>query len=671
MPLRILLYQNRTGRKYATALILTISLIQITCGTCFAAENRALLVAIGTYIKPGEINDNRPVWIKEPIPDLKSPLNDAALFKAMLTRRFNYTEENIQELHNKEATRTNIYNALINHLELCNTGDHFTFYYSGHGSRLRNSLSPEPDKLDEAIVPADGIFYNSYLRDKELALIFQKFIERGVVLTVIIDSCHSGSMARGAETEIKAVGAPETDLNDPMVYPQPETQGAVVLSAAQDYQQAAGSKDENGIWTSYFTRTLTRIINDETQHLTAAQIFDAVTATMRYRSYRQIPVMAANESRRESTLFGERLLKRKYTYPALGLIDRKRIQLAGGPATGIEEGAVLLHAASGTELTVESIAGINTSVCLVTKGDMFPIPPGTSFELIRRGGAGTRNALRVSISQQMASDGITEIPSHSSARQVTDSLTLLLQSEYQCAEVTAEDDADYILKTSLNNNQTEFQLIRNPLMNDPFDPYPDITGSYPVHNEPMQTAAKIASDICRLSRMKGWLTIESSMEFPYQLQIRRNNEKTYQRGGECKEGDFVEVVLNQNQEPDTTSKAYVYVFGIDSNGKTVLLYPLGGSNVENYLPLTWRDTSIPVSAFRVGQPLGTDHLILLASATPIMNPSLIQQESINSRGISENYIDQLVSGIYQNSRGAALQQDKGYYVDRITLISRK
>ena len=69
--------------------------------------------------------------------------------------------------------------------------------YAGHGSQVANSKSSEPDKKDETIVPSDACKGTPDIRDKEIKKIFNEVLDRGVVLTLVFDCCHSGSIARG------------------------------------------------------------------------------------------------------------------------------------------------------------------------------------------------------------------------------------------------------------------------------------------------------------------------------------------------------------------------------------------------------------------------------------------------------------------------------------------
>ncbi len=87
------------------------------------------------------------------------------------------------------------------------SGDQVLFYYSGHGGRTKTSF-PELKgmvPLDEALVPYDiGNTAARYLRDVELVALLKAIVATGAVLTVILDSCHSGGATRGQLAGVSA-----------------------------------------------------------------------------------------------------------------------------------------------------------------------------------------------------------------------------------------------------------------------------------------------------------------------------------------------------------------------------------------------------------------------------------------------------------------------------------
>ena len=76
-------------------------------------------------------------------------------------------------------------------------GDILLFTYSGHGGQLPDSNGDEEDRMDET-----WLLHDRQLVDDELYALWAKCAP-GVRIAVFSDSCHSGTVARGA---VEAVG---------------------------------------------------------------------------------------------------------------------------------------------------------------------------------------------------------------------------------------------------------------------------------------------------------------------------------------------------------------------------------------------------------------------------------------------------------------------------------
>jgi len=80
-------------------------------------------------------------------------------------------------------------------------GAQIYIHYSGHGGRARTCV-PEvksPSGFDEVLAPCDINDRSSgrYLRDIEIALLLERMSEKGQLVTLVVDSCNSGGIARG------------------------------------------------------------------------------------------------------------------------------------------------------------------------------------------------------------------------------------------------------------------------------------------------------------------------------------------------------------------------------------------------------------------------------------------------------------------------------------------
>ena len=84
-------------------------------------------------------------------------------------------------------------------------GDTVVFYDASHGSLRVNSKGNKLTVLvngkyvhaDSTLVPSDAYKGGYDVRDREMTRIFNAALDKGVHLTVIFDSCHSGGISRG------------------------------------------------------------------------------------------------------------------------------------------------------------------------------------------------------------------------------------------------------------------------------------------------------------------------------------------------------------------------------------------------------------------------------------------------------------------------------------------
>ncbi|UCH98436.1 MAG: caspase family protein [Candidatus Aminicenantes bacterium] len=141
-----------------------------------APNKRALCVGINDY--PGTGNN------------LYGCVNDANDWASLLVECFGFKQDNITLLTDALATRLNILSALTDLVIDAGPGDVIVFTYAGHGTYIPDQDGDEPDNRDEALFVHDG-----KLPDDELRIRLSQ-IEPRAHLTVISDSCHSGTITR-------------------------------------------------------------------------------------------------------------------------------------------------------------------------------------------------------------------------------------------------------------------------------------------------------------------------------------------------------------------------------------------------------------------------------------------------------------------------------------------
>src|SRR6185295_4044071 len=150
---------------------------------------RAVLVGIDEY----ERSD---------VPSLRGCVNDVALVRGLLKQYFEVPNEDIRVLVNGRATKANILARLESTIARAEPGDVVVFYYSGHGSQVRDRNGDElTDGLDEIICPYDMDWdRRTYILDDDLDEIFGD-LPPEVLLEAFFDCCFWGADARGLEPE--------------------------------------------------------------------------------------------------------------------------------------------------------------------------------------------------------------------------------------------------------------------------------------------------------------------------------------------------------------------------------------------------------------------------------------------------------------------------------------
>ena len=361
----------------------------ISCMFIFFAQGQnkqvALIIGIDTY-KPS-LNDMAAVGSQRTWTNLDGCVNDATAIKDLAIAKYAFKPENITTLLNADAGRQRIIAELEKLVANAKKGDVVFFYYAGHGSQVKNSLSAESDKKDETIVPADawkkGV---PDIRDKELAKYFNLLLDKGVLLTVIMDSCHSGSGSRGDNflydpPKARYIEEANYDAKDATLPQRPEERGALILAAAQDFEFAKEHRDENNVPHGAFTSALLKATQQLSVDAAANDLYVSLSAIMKYYGKTQEPSIAGNAARRAGTLFAlpKGTLKNRFMVPSSRL-EARGIEMQGGFAFGIAEGMKL---ANGKDtLQIIEMRGANRSLASVVSGTKETILPGTMFEVV-------------------------------------------------------------------------------------------------------------------------------------------------------------------------------------------------------------------------------------------------------------------------------------------------
>ena len=174
-----------------------------------AGQKHALLV--GCTIYPNN----------EGVPELYGPANDIPAWRALLTapKGLAFPASNVTTLLGwpsdpaMRPTRANITRAIESLITSAGPNDMVFILFSMHGAQVpipadQDPLDPknfEPDGMDETILPADVTAGEdgpgNLIKDDEIGVWLDRIRGKGAHVLIIFDSCHSGTMTRGAEVE--------------------------------------------------------------------------------------------------------------------------------------------------------------------------------------------------------------------------------------------------------------------------------------------------------------------------------------------------------------------------------------------------------------------------------------------------------------------------------------
>ena len=379
---------------------------------------RAVLVGINKYspCKPGEAAVPNEAKIPGVAPgrshcndwiNLDGSLNDVQAMRQVLQARFGFEKENMHILSTplipgvseKEATRQNILDAIKKYLvEEAKPGDIVVFYYAGHGSQMGNSKSREAASAggtgrDETIVPADANRGVWDIRDKEFARLFNKIVDRQAKLTAIFDSCHSGSIARGAVVPHKSrhIADDDRDSKDDYDEAPPENRGALIFSAALSSQEAMEVEereaDQKPIPHGAFTLALLKVLRTAPVNLPAKDIALMVKTQLDAENIRQLPNLNGTDERKRQPLIatGSGAFSGS-TRVAVAGMDDETVSLDGGWALGLNAGCELRKVtddknAPPIRVQITQMDSLTQSEAKILQGSAKAIHAGDLFEI--------------------------------------------------------------------------------------------------------------------------------------------------------------------------------------------------------------------------------------------------------------------------------------------------
>jgi hypothetical protein len=351
----------------------------------------ALIVGVGQYKN-------------EAVPDLEGPPNDAKRFYNLLTQKngYGFPAENVCLLLDEEATTAHFRQAFDKVLvERARENDVAVVFYAGHGSQAPDKNGDEADNFDETIMFHDARTNGIRdMLDDEFNQLLARLNKKTRRITVILDSCNSGTATRGPDAStVKArFFTPMTDEGGAGAAGEGTGEGSegmttealpglVFLSAATDSNPAL-EKNGHGI----FTDALLRVMMDVGDRpLTYAQVA-RLTPPLVAAESPQVPYFQGDLT---TAVFGNETRTRPVSWEVKKA--GPPIEIAGPPLAGLGKGAefrIYDGAATGAEtrdpdkakaiVVATESTDLNAKVIIsAAKPNMPEIKPGDLAVLVR------------------------------------------------------------------------------------------------------------------------------------------------------------------------------------------------------------------------------------------------------------------------------------------------
>jgi hypothetical protein len=238
-------------------------------------------------------------------------VNDADAWAALLTDHYDFASSDIKLCLDGKATKTGIIAGLKTLLAGAKSGDVLVFANSSHGT-YRVDEDGDEDEFDQAICPYD--VRENVLLDDTLREMFSA-IPDGVRLTVIADSCYSGSVTRGSGPNrtprfIDPFFLGGSRLRNPAKaspksrhkYPESGMK-EILLSGCTDRERSFDAEVEKGKYHGALTYYALAAIRNAEYKLTYEELHARVQPLLDAKKYEQHPQLEGRAENKQRQIF--------------------------------------------------------------------------------------------------------------------------------------------------------------------------------------------------------------------------------------------------------------------------------------------------------------------------------------------------------------------------------
>ena len=252
--------------------------------------------------------------------DLNGCVNDARAWAEVLMSHYDFPRTDVKLITDAEATKAHMIAGIKDLLTGTKSGDVLVFTNSSHGTYIADTSGDEPS-YDEAMCPYDVA--DAVLVDDELRELFAE-LPQGVRLTVISDSCFSGTVTRAIVSEVLP-GLLKTPDDRRVRFLNPALRGGTVLPnpwkaqpKRQKYAESkmrevllSGCTDKEysydaligGVYHGAMTYYALQAIRQANYQITYAQLYSRLTYLLDEAGYPQHPQLEGRSQNRKRQIF--------------------------------------------------------------------------------------------------------------------------------------------------------------------------------------------------------------------------------------------------------------------------------------------------------------------------------------------------------------------------------
>ena len=193
-----------------------------------------------------------------------------------------------------------------------------------------------------------------------------------------------------------------------------------------------------------------------------------------------------------------------------------------------------------------------------------------------------------------------------------------------------------------------------------------------------ETATKLNTSAKRLAKLHAWLDLQSSIEgssaFEYSLALQRAGDSTTSKdGGDTFDKERYSLALTGSHDAIVDTPRWVYVLGIDCQGRGQILWPIHGpggrfpaieGGALDVIPL-------PGSNFHITPPFGTDTYILITTSSPLTAPEALNFDGVVRGGMrgGESSLESLLRSASAGTRGQESEVPTNWSVQTVQMHS--